>query len=110
MSHTKSGSHLEPSTLPPGAQPQPKDSTPGSDHAAGNKASDPNASLDPSQNQESFGPVRSGLIIAARKAFNTVDAASNAIPAVGGFVGVAAKVGLAFVDMIEVSVCLFRQS
>lgn len=47
-------------------------------------------------------PIRDGTLIAARKTFKTVEAVSGAIPGLGDFIGVAAKVGLAFVNMIEV--------
>lgn len=105
MSLVNSGSDLKPSKPTPGPQPQPNHSNLGPDSAAGNKTSDSHFSQDPSQNKESLGPARSGIITAARKTFKTVETVSGAIPAVGDFVGVAAKVGLAFVNMIEVSTC-----
>lgn len=38
----------------------------------------------------------------ARKTFKSVEIGSGAIPVVGSYVGAAAKVGLAFVDMLQV--------
>ncbi|KAG9020217.1 hypothetical protein FS837_008431, partial [Tulasnella sp. UAMH 9824] len=53
------------------------------------------------EDRDERSPTRDGALIAARKVFKTVEAVSGVIPGVGGFVGVAAKVGLAFVGMIE---------
>lgn len=58
---------------------------------------------------EELGSFRDKALTVARKTFEAVDAASGAIPGVGGYVGVAAKVGLAFVNMIEVKLSGFSR-
>lgn len=61
----------------------------------------PDSSADIAQDQESRNPVREGALTVARRTFQIVETVSGAIPGVGDFVGVAAKVGLTFVNMIE---------
>lgn len=68
----------------------------------GHQASDPGSSSGLPEDQKSRRTIGEGTIIALRKTFKTADAVSGAIPGVGSFVGAAAKVGLAFVNMIEV--------
>lgn len=46
----------------------------------------------------------------ARRTFQTVEVVSGAIPVVGSYVGGVAKVGLAFVNMIEVKISHFSLS
>ncbi|KIO18043.1 hypothetical protein M407DRAFT_32286 [Tulasnella calospora MUT 4182] len=46
-------------------------------------------------------PVSDKALGIARKTFKTVEIGSGAIPVVGSFVGAAAKVGLAFVEMLQ---------
>ncbi|KIO17486.1 hypothetical protein M407DRAFT_32853, partial [Tulasnella calospora MUT 4182] len=48
------------------------------------------------------GPIGDKPLTIARKTFKTVEIGSGAIPVVGSFVGAAAKVGLAFVEMLQV--------
>ncbi|KAG8926216.1 hypothetical protein FRC01_009204, partial [Tulasnella sp. 417] len=84
-----------------GGSEVPGDSAIGSDPLAGQGVSVGGSSADPPQDQEIRSPIRDRVIIAARKTFKTVETVSGAIPAVGDFIGVAAKVGLAFVNMIE---------
>lgn len=71
------------------------------------QASVPDGSSDLPESQQRGSPIREGALVAARKTFKTVETVSGVIPGVGGFVGVAAKVGLAFVDMIEVMLPVF---
>lgn len=59
--------------------------------------------VDSPENEENQNPIRSGVLVGARKTFKTVEAISGTIPGVGSYVGVVAKVGLAFVSMIEVN-------
>ncbi|KAG9025638.1 hypothetical protein FS837_004862, partial [Tulasnella sp. UAMH 9824] len=47
------------------------------------------------------GPISDSALTAARKTFKSVELASGAIPVVGSYVGAAAKVGLAFVEMLQ---------
>lgn len=61
------------------------------------------STVDSPENEENQNPIRSGVLIGARMTFKTVEAISGTIPGVGNYVGVAAKVGLAFVSMIEVN-------
>lgn len=59
-------------------------------------------SPNPAEDLESHSPTRDGTITAARKTFKTIEVLSGLIPGLGNFVGAGAKVGLAFVTMIEV--------
>lgn len=95
--------HLGSSVSPPAANTKAEEQLPGSGHAAGHPASIPQTSSEVPADQEDRRPIRDGVIIAAKKTFETVETISGAIPGVGDFVGVAAKVGLAFVGMIEVT-------
>ncbi|KAG8903391.1 hypothetical protein FRC01_009212, partial [Tulasnella sp. 417] len=59
------------------------------------------SSPDVLEDAEKRSPIRELFLTGARKTFQAVELASGAIPLVGDFVGVAAKVGLGFVNMIE---------
>lgn len=59
-------------------------------------------SPNPAEDQASHSPTRDGTITAARKTFKTIEILSGLIPGFGNFFGAGAKVGLAFVTMIEV--------
>ncbi|KAG8889100.1 hypothetical protein FRC00_014584, partial [Tulasnella sp. 408] len=48
------------------------------------------------------GPISDTALTAARKTFKSVEIGSGVIPVVGNYVGAAARVGLAFVEMLEV--------
>ncbi|KAG8924838.1 hypothetical protein FRC00_004658 [Tulasnella sp. 408] len=54
-----------------------------------------------STTRKARGPISDGALIAARKTFKGVEIASGAIPVVGSYVGATAKVGLAFVEMLQ---------
>lgn len=54
--------------------------------------------------------MRDRLLGEAKKTFEVVEAGSEAFPVIGRFVGVAAKVGLAFVKMVEVRLCALPAS
>lgn len=54
------------------------------------------------EDQENFNQIRAGALIVAKRTFQTVEVVSGAIPVVGSYVGGVARVGLAFVNMIEV--------
>lgn len=100
VSPIKSGSRSELPERPLGPAAKPED--PISRHA-----SVPDLSEDIPQDRESRSPIRDGVLTGARKTFQTVEIVSSAIPGVGDFVGVVAKVGLAFVNMIEVGLPFF---
>ncbi|KAG8948884.1 hypothetical protein FRC04_009222 [Tulasnella sp. 424] len=53
------------------------------------------------KDQETLNQVRAGALTVARRTFQAVEVVSGAIPVVGSYVGGVAKVGLAFVNMIE---------
>ncbi|KAG9047222.1 hypothetical protein FS837_002784 [Tulasnella sp. UAMH 9824] len=58
-------------------------------------------SADP-EDEESRSPVGTEALNMARKTFKTVEAVFGSIPVVGNFAAAAAKVGLAFVETIEI--------
>lgn len=68
-----------------------------------------NSSPGPAEGGANGSSFRDRALTVARKTFETVEVVSGAIPGVGDFVGVAAKVGLAFVNMIEVKLFTFAQ-
>lgn len=92
---------LGPSEPLPGLQVKSGEQAGSSEDPTNQQASAPGSSSGLPEVQESRRPIREGTIIALRKTFKTADAVSGAIPGVGNFVGAAAKVGLAFVNMIE---------
>ncbi|KIO17480.1 hypothetical protein M407DRAFT_32847 [Tulasnella calospora MUT 4182] len=53
------------------------------------------------KDSKSRSPISDKTLTIARKTFKTVEIGSGAIPVVGNFVGAAAKVGLAFVEMLQ---------
>lgn len=97
----------EPSESPQTLQTEPVEQITSSEHPTAHRALVQDPPTEPPEADESRSPIRDGFIIAARKTFKTVEAVSGAIPGVGDFVGVAAKVGLAFVNVIEVRLSLF---
>ncbi|KIO27607.1 hypothetical protein M407DRAFT_23169 [Tulasnella calospora MUT 4182] len=92
---------LESSVSPPDPKANSDEHITGSGHPASHPASILNSSPKLPADEEKPRPIRDAVIATARKAFKAADIASGAIPGVGPFVGVAAKVGLAFVKMIE---------
>lgn len=54
------------------------------------------------ENEEYHSQIHPEALIMARKTFKGVEIASGSIPVVGGYVGAAAKVGLAFVEALQV--------
>lgn len=55
------------------------------------------------QDRKERSPNNDGALILARKTFNSMEIAAGAMPVVGGYVGAVARVGLAFVEMLQVS-------
>lgn len=47
-------------------------------------------------------PISDEALIIARKTFQSVEIGSRAIPVVGNYVGAVAKIGLAFVEILQV--------
>ncbi|KIO27600.1 hypothetical protein M407DRAFT_23159, partial [Tulasnella calospora MUT 4182] len=92
---------LESSVSPPDPKANSDEHITGSGHPASHPASILTSSPKLPADEEKPRPIRDALIATTRKAFKAADIASGAIPVVGPFVGVAAKVGLAFVKMIE---------
>lgn len=80
----------------------PSEQTVAPEHPTGRAVSLQDCSPSLAADHENRSPNHVGGLIAVRKIFKTVEAVSGAIPGVGNFVGVAAKVGLVFVNMIEV--------
>ncbi|KIO28557.1 hypothetical protein M407DRAFT_22295 [Tulasnella calospora MUT 4182] len=89
---------LEPSRT---LQTKPAEQTVGAGHETSHPTSLTDSSPGPAKKTENRSKTREGALIAARETFKAVEAMSGAIPGVGGFVGIAAKVGSAFVNMIE---------
>lgn len=58
--------------------------------------------LNTPKDQKSRAPISDGALSIARKTFKSVEIGSGAIPIVGTYVGAAAKVGLAFVETLQV--------
>ncbi|KAG9040776.1 hypothetical protein FS837_000192 [Tulasnella sp. UAMH 9824] len=61
-------------------------------------AEDPASS---SSRQDGKNPVRTGNLAMAKKTFQSIDAISGALPIVGTYAGVVAKVGLAVIHVVE---------
>ncbi|KAG8918051.1 hypothetical protein FRC01_002067, partial [Tulasnella sp. 417] len=53
------------------------------------------------QDHQKRSPISDTALTIARKTFKSVEIASGAIPVAGNYVGAAAKVGLAFVEMLQ---------
>ncbi|KIO20968.1 hypothetical protein M407DRAFT_29410 [Tulasnella calospora MUT 4182] len=83
-------------------QTTPAERTVGSEHGTSHPTFLPDSSPNPPKKEESRCKIRDGALIAARGTFKAVEAMSGAIPVFGGFVGIAAKIGSAFVNMIEI--------
>lgn len=93
---------LAASVSPSGPTTKAEEHLPVTGHPTSDLASIPYSSPEVPADQEARRPIREGVIIAAKKTFTAVETMSGAIPGVGDFVGVTAKVGLAFVNTIEV--------
>lgn len=79
-------------------QPAPEDRERLTPHKGAVQASPPDVPDD----RENRNPIRKAVLTAARKTFETVDVVSGAVPIVGDYIGVAAKIGLAAINIVEV--------
>lgn len=89
-------------TLPPNLQINTSQSTAVLEHSPFHTSPSRTSDSRAPKGQESAGPIHSEALGVARKIFNGVEIVSGSIPVVGSYVGAVAKVGLAFVQTLEV--------